>query len=161
MIYVIYDETGALVGKYIQDLQPQHENNYIEINEDIASRWLMYRANEARDGLELIPPAPPVPPTVEEITAQYSSMVQWEIESRARTMGYDNILTAVSYADEPAVAKYQTEGRALRRWRSLVWQHCQTLLAQVAAGQAEIPSEVDLIAGLPALVIDEPEEPAA
>lgn len=47
--------------------------------------------------------------------------VQRNLDAQARALGYDDIAAAISYADEPAVASYQLEGRALRAWRSKVW----------------------------------------
>lgn len=157
--YVSYDPvTFELTGYYWQLLHPSHVDNHIWLGDEGLDNWLAYRLNADHTGLERIPPAPPAPPTVE----QYTEAVQVHLHERARTLGYDNILTAVTYADEPAVPKFQMEGQALRRWRSLVWQHCQTLMAQVVAGEAPAPTIDDLVAGLPAFVppVDEPEEPA-
>lgn len=42
----------------------------------------------------------------------------------AQTFGYDNLLSAVSYADESSVSKFQIEGIKFRSWRSLVWDFC-------------------------------------
>lgn len=36
----------------------------------------------------------------------------------AQQYGYDSIKTVVTYADEPAVPQFQTEGKAFRKWRS-------------------------------------------
>lgn len=55
--YVIYDEDGNLIGCYLQLLQLAHEDNYIPVWEGFAYVWLNYRANAARDGVELIAPA--------------------------------------------------------------------------------------------------------
>ena len=38
--------------------------------------------------------------------------------AKARELGYTNIFTAVTYADEAAVPQFQREGQALREWRS-------------------------------------------
>jgi hypothetical protein len=65
MYYVIYDPVnGALLGGYIQDLVPEHESIHIEVDYEITQWWFRYRANAARDGVELIPVVPidPNPP---------------------------------------------------------------------------------------------------
>ena len=97
---------------------------------------------------------PPPPPTAEEVTAQITAektrLVQAKMDAQAQTLGYDDIATAVTYADEPAVPKFQIEGQALRAWRSQVWATCYTILAAVSAGEREIPSDDELIAALPA-----------
>lgn len=62
--YVIYDEDGNLQGYYIQVLRPEHESAYIQIAPDSPCTnmtWFNYRANAARDGVELIPPPEPDP----------------------------------------------------------------------------------------------------
>lgn len=65
MDYVTYEkDTGSLTGGYSQDLQPEHADCYIQVTEDQRSSWVLYRANAARDGVELIPAAPPAPPPV-------------------------------------------------------------------------------------------------
>ncbi len=40
----------------------------------------------------------------------------------AGSWGYDSMAVAITYAEEPAVPKYQNEGKALRAWRSLLWE---------------------------------------
>lgn len=60
MIYVIYDESGALTGAFDQDLHPDHAGSHIEVTRAQARNWVQYVANAARDGLEDAPP--PVEP---------------------------------------------------------------------------------------------------
>lgn len=60
--YVTYDKSGALTGCYLQEMQLEHEPNYIVVSEEARACWPLYRANTTRDGVELIPfvaePAP-------------------------------------------------------------------------------------------------------
>ena len=60
--YVTYDEDGNLTGCYLQELQPEHADCYIIVPESIVMSWVMYRANAARDGIELIAEDPPDEP---------------------------------------------------------------------------------------------------
>ena len=94
-------------------------------------------------------------PTAEEIAAETRSMlttaVQSHLDASARALGYDDIKTVCTYADEPAVAKFQTEGQAFRAWRSLVWAYCYAQLDAVTAGQRTVPTADVLIAELPKL----------
>lgn len=56
--YVTYDEFGNLTGLYNQELQPEHANCYIQIQDPdftFWAVWVNYRANAARNGVELIP----------------------------------------------------------------------------------------------------------
>ena len=78
----------------------------------------------------------PVPQveTRDQLTARLRAEVEGVLNSRAQFYGYQNMLEACTYADEPAVPKYQLEGRALRRWRSLVWYWFEQQLATTQPG---------------------------
>lgn len=81
--------------------------------------------------------------------------VQLHMDKAAQALGYDDIKTAVTYAEEPAVPKFQAEAQAFRAWRSQVWAFCYSLLDDVAAGRALEPTEAALIAVLPPLELPE------
>ncbi len=100
------------------------------------------------------PPALPQPeqPTVEQRIASLRCTVQAHLDAAAADLGYDDIKTAVTYADEPAVAKFQAEGQALRAWRSLVWAACYVRLEQWKAGALQEPDADQLIDSLPPFV---------
>lgn len=78
---------------------------------------------------------------------EYAAAVQAHLDAAAQARGYDDIRSAVSYADEPEVLAYMTEGRLFRRWRSRVWAKCLALQEAGAAGSVE-----ELIAALPPLI---------
>lgn len=90
-----------------------------------------------------------LPPSVDT----YAAAVQAHLDAAAFAAGYDNIQTAVSYADEPAVLKFQTEGQAFRAWRSRVWAYCYQALAEVQQAARPVPTEAELVAELPDLVL--------
>ena len=96
-----------------------------------------------------------VVPTPEEIAAQTQrsliDAVQAHMDAAARALGYDDIKTACTYADEPAVPKFQTDGQAFRAWRSLVWSYCYAQLDAVTAGERTVPTVDVLIGELPKL----------
>ena len=79
-------------------------------------------------------------------------LVQNYMDGMARSLGYDDIKSAVTYAEEPSVVKFQNEGRAFRQWRSLVWAYCYEKLAEVQAG-APMPTLEVFMAGLPTLQV--------
>lgn len=88
-------------------------------------------------------------------TAPYILGVQAELDRVARSFGYGSdamppMLSAVTYADEPAVEKFQREGRALRAWRSQVWERCYALFAEVQSGKKATLTLDELLAELPA-----------
>jgi hypothetical protein len=64
MRYVTYAANGILDGCYLQSPPESHVGRMIAISEDQAAAWVTFRANEARDGLELAPAAPPLAPMV-------------------------------------------------------------------------------------------------
>lgn len=86
----------------------------------------------------------------------FDGIVQGRIDEVARSFGYGDpnrpevspILHAVSYADEPAVPRFQAEGQALRAWRSNTWAYCGQVLNAVAQGQRPTPTGPELLAEL-------------
>lgn len=97
--------------------------------------------------------AAPPPPGPEDVQAALTFAVQRHLDSEAQRLGYDSIFTAASYAEEPAVPKFQAEGQAFRAWRSLVWARCYELLAEVQADARRVPTEEELIAELPTFML--------
>ena len=96
----------------------------------------------------------PVPPTPEQAIESMRVAIQSHMDSTAQAYGYDDVKAAVTYADEPAVPKFQAEGRAFRAWRSLVWSHTYGVLDEVQAGEREQPTVEEVIAELPELIIE-------
>lgn len=95
-------------------------------------------------------------PTIEELQAQTQKQltvaVQHVLDSKAQELNYDNCLSVCSYI-ETGVAKFDAEGKAFRAWRSAVWAKGYEILAQVQSGERTIPTEEELIAELPELMI--------
>lgn len=81
----------------------------------------------------------------------YVAVIQEHMDKAAKSAGYDDIKTAVTYADEPAVAKFQVEGQTFRTWRSLVWAYSYEQLALVQGGKRQQPTIAELLAELPQL----------
>ena len=93
----------------------------------------------------------PPPPMAEQIMPRLEARVQLWLDEQARALGYAGIESAANYAEEPAVPKFQLEGRAMRRLRSLVWARCYEVLNAVRTGQRSIPTEAEFIAEMEAL----------
>jgi len=91
----------------------------------------------------------PKPEAEQDVQTRLVSAVQKYMDTMAQGFGYDNVNSAVTYAEEPAVQKFQEEGRAFRAWRSLVWARCYELFDEVLAGTRSTPDEQQLIALLP------------
>lgn len=79
----------------------------------------------------------------------YENAVQMHMDAAAKRHGYDNIMTAVSYAEENAVPKFQAEGQAFRAWRSLCWAYCYAQLEAVMTQARAQPTVEDFVAELP------------
>lgn len=95
----------------------------------------------------------PPAPTPAQIQANKVAVVQKHMDDAARALNYDDIATACTYADEPAVTKFQTEGLAFRAWRSEVWATCYVILDEVNDGSRAIPTDEELLAELPELAL--------
>ncbi|MFJ4143533.1 hypothetical protein [Pseudomonas sp. NPDC089734] len=79
--------------------------------------------------------------------------IQQHMDAAAVTAGYDDIRSAITYADEPAVPRFQAEGQAFRAWRSLVWDYCYKQIDAVKAGARDTPTLDELVYELPTLAL--------
>lgn len=110
-----------------------------------AGAWLL-------EQIPVVPVDPPAPPLTEaQRIANLRIEVQRHLDAAAAGMGYDDMRTAVTYAEEPTVLKFQNEGKALRAWRSLVWAKCYEVLTAWNAKEIAEPTREELIAMLPVL----------
>ncbi len=98
-------------------------------------------------------PERPIEEVQAEIQKQLTDAVQHVLDNKAQELLYDNCLSVCSYIDT-GVPKFDAEGRAFRAWRSAVWAKGYEILDQVKAGYRPIPTEEELIAELPQLVIN-------
>lgn len=102
-----------------------------------------------QSGLTFINQTPP-PPTTAQIKASLEQAVQAHLDAGARLAGYDNIISACSYAGAPNA--FQAEGISFINWRAAVWVYCNAVVASVLAGTSAVPTASGLIAGLPVRV---------
>jgi hypothetical protein len=82
-----------------------------------------------------------------------SAAIQAELDRQALAKGYDSIISACSYAAQPEGAPFQSEGAAFLNWRSAVWSHAYSVLADVEAGNIPMPTPEEAVAQMPALVL--------
>jgi hypothetical protein len=92
----------------------------------------------------------PPPPTVEQVIAQYTFMVQGRLDAFAHTRGYDGILSACTYVTS-TVPKFAAEGQYCVQARDATWAKCYEVLHEVQSGQQPMPTWADLEAELPPL----------
>lgn len=71
------------------------------------------------------------------------------LDKKAQEYGYNSIVNAITYANEPTVPKFQKEGLAFRAWRSLVWAKGYEIIEEVSTGKRSIPTDEELIELLP------------
>ena len=134
------DESGDLPTRGTFTPPPELEGEQV-------ARW-------TGGGWEVLAAAPeidPYVPTAEEVAKAYELAVQARLDAAAIAARYDSIATVISYAEEPAVPKFQNDGKAFRAWRSLVWAYAYEQLALVLAGGREQPTVDEFLAELPAL----------
>lgn len=139
-------EDGDVNNQTEHVLEPTEEN-YNKFVKQFVEQW------EAEK--ERLAPTPEELKAQEEarIQKQLTDAVQHVLDSKAQELLYDNCLSVCSYIDT-GVQKFDAEGKAFRAWRSQVWAKGYEILAQVQSGEREIPSEENLIAELPELVIE-------
>jgi hypothetical protein len=124
------------------DLQPLESLEYGDIREE-GGHWIR---------TWIVVPADP-DEVAELITSTFEQAIQAHLNAAAVNNGYDDIMTAISYAEEPAVPRFQNDGKAFRAWRSLVWAYAYEQLAEVKAGARAQPTIEEFLGELPALVL--------
>lgn len=94
-----------------------------------------------------------IPKTAEEIAAEKRALsAEMEVHVRnylnttAQQFGYDDILTAISYASDPTKPEWQAEAITLRNYRTACWE---AAYAHIAA--TDDPTSETVIAALPPL----------
>ncbi|MCP1500654.1 hypothetical protein J2Y86_005361 [Pseudomonas migulae] len=117
--------------------------------EVVTNRPAAKRLAPGPDGLPVLVDLPP--PTEQQLIAEFTNTVQNWMDSSAQRFGYDDIGNAITYAEEPAVPKFQREGQAFRAWRSACWEFCYAQLAAVKSGERAMLTPQDLVAELPLL----------
>jgi len=88
--------------------------------------------------------APPIIAPAQRVVAGASAIERW-LDQIARALGYNNLVTALSYASS-SVDLWRRQALALAAWRDAVWQAAIALLDEPAQLP---PSEAALIALLP------------
>jgi hypothetical protein len=85
------------------------------------------------------------------VRAQFTDAIQTHLDTGAKALGYDGILSACSYATSKHLP-FSVEGQSCVEWRDNVWLYCYTELAKVEAGTRPLPSVDQIISELPVRV---------
>ena len=87
---------------------------------------------------------------LEELTALFKEKTQELLDAKAREKGYDDILSACSYAGYDN--DFRAEGEAFGIWRARVWKYGYGLLNAIAEGKHKMPKSFDeILAEMPTL----------
>ena len=116
---------------------------------------LLWRALMGK-GIEVGPDGMPREKTsAPDPVAVLTAALQDEMDARARSLGYDDIKTAITYRGDPNPT-FAAQAEGLFLWRSAVWTQAYALLAQVQQGLAQFPTVQEAIDMMPMLQIDPP-----
>lgn len=87
---------------------------------------------------------------LEELTALFKEKTQELLDAKARERGYDDILSACSYAGYDN--DFRAEGEAFGIWRARVWKYGYGLLNTIAEGKHKMLKSFDeILAEMPTL----------
>lgn len=122
-------------------------SDYASIPADPSNNdFIEYKAWVARGNSPLS--ADPIP--VETIIENFVSQIQKRLDDFASTRGYDNILSACTYASS-LVPKFKAEGQYCVGARDDTWATGYTLMAEVQSGARPMPTLDEVFAALPTL----------
>jgi hypothetical protein len=127
--YVTFQPDGTLDGCYLQVPPEAHVGCMIAINESLAAEWPHYRANAARDGVEVLPPAPPAPPQVP------ATVTRRQARQALLLAGLlDSVPTAITALDDGTPEGNQKMRLAQIEWEdSLEFERARPLVIDIGA----------------------------
>ncbi|MES1979719.1 MAG: hypothetical protein V4451_16895 [Pseudomonadota bacterium] len=151
------DVTGLFVGPTEADVSPLEPGVFlipggaVDLPPPEVPAGHLARLVEGAWAFEALPvePEDPEEPTIAP-EAKLTRAIQDTLDQAARDKGYDNILSACSYAALPAGAPFQAEGAAFLVWRSAVWTKAYAVLADVQGGKRPMPTLEQALAEMPA-----------
>lgn len=135
---------------FIEEIKQTTNLDYIEIN----SSDNVFIGQEYIDGIFIQPiktsteaPFDPSVLTMEDKQEIIEIEIQKYLDAKAVEYGYDNILSACSYAGAPN--PFQAEGQAFVAWRGNVWAKAYEILQDVLLEVRVEPTPEELMAELP------------
>lgn len=153
MSYLYSAETNAFHDPLIDQNIP---DDAVPVSDELRQQILdeEYSGGRVRvPGPDGLPRTVPRQESEAAIIRRFERRVQQWLDDLAKRHGYDSIMTAVSYANEHSVPRFQEQGAAFSNLRSLVWERCYATLAAVKAGEMAMPDIDQFIAGMPMVSI--------
>lgn len=98
-------------------------------------------------------PEPVDPPKTEALIAANIAAIQRELDRCAQKHGYDDIVSACSYAAGDPQDTFTAEGKAFLAWRSATWREAYAVLADVETGKRPLPTPEEAVAAMPPLLL--------
>lgn len=118
-----------------------------------AETWAALQGKQIEPGPDGMPRAYEAPAlTFEQRKNALLAAVDAHMNAAAATKGYDSILNAALRAALPSSA-FHAEGVAFGTWMDAVYAKCYDVLAKVQAEEIAEPTQQELIAMLPVLVL--------
>lgn len=142
MIYVTYDNNGALTGCYRQDLA---HSNAIEVTDDVAKHWTSFAANEDRDDVVPIVVVPPLP-----TLADYDAALTAHLDEVAQSRNWADRVSLMARAG--FAGPWQADAVAFGTWADGCNVIGYQLLADFQAGNIPQPTIAEMLALMPAMV---------
>lgn len=78
---------------------------------------------------------------IDNLKEEFMSAVQMHMDSEAKKKGYDNILSACTYANS-TIPKFKAEGKAAVLWRDQIWDYCFVNIQSMQAGTRSLPKDI-------------------
>lgn len=88
--------------------------------------------------------------TLKELENLFMDKIQEYMDKKAKTYGFDNVVTASTYLDSK-VERFKNDSRTLLDWRDSMWDKAYTILENVLQGKRDIPILEKLFEELPQL----------
>ena len=153
-----YHFSPSLIGFFHGSVADSHGIKWPQDATPVTDEVFTTFTSEAPDGKQLGVDAESQPIWVDSITrtgytllqqvANLKTWVQALLDSTAQLYGYNDILTAVSYAGDP-LAAVAAEGDALKAWRSAVWSAANPKINDVLNGRVVVPLKGVFLGSLP------------
>lgn len=91
---------------------------------------------------------PPKPAAPESIADAYIGALQQVMDSTARSRGYDDIKSAITYL-QSSIPKFATEAKAMCAWRDAVWRYGLEEMRLVQADVKPLPAMEQFLFAMP------------